>query len=535
MLDISILNIDKEITNEKKITDFIKKHIVLEEKLDGTKLTVIRTGNNFDPTNVMNNFIFSYKNNVLIPEEYEGLSREQIKKESIGSSQYAFVVDHFAKINKSLKSIPKNTEFFIEFLMNKPTLTRDYKQKHGLVLISYSPTSYKLMNGKVVSKPKGFFQDNLDKYAKLLKLDVPAKIFDGTPNSYENLIKGSKSKQFKDTVERNKGVLQSAENEVAFFQEFKNVVLQVESVYGGKTEGVVIKLDDGKILKILQADQHDAKTRFAKKAIYKMDQDAENAYFAEIHKIAIEIVDGLNFEQKYEQVLKELNAKVYGNIDLPKHTKKVLLNTQDDLFVTAKTKLLKRLPGNNNALFIGRLQPPTKLHMKIIEDGLANFDNVVIGLVKGKKSDKSKNPFPYDLQYAMIKEVFPDVEIFEVGSGNVLGMFNKIDLNINAILAGSDRVEGYKNQLKRNPDIIVVETQRDFSGVSGTKAREAIAENDEAKFKQNMHSTSFKYFKQLQQILKANEQSHLSFKDYQKLYENKQPILSFDEFLKSNK
>lgn len=531
MLDISILNIDKEISDEKKISSFINSHMIIEEKLDGTKLTVIRTENDFDPNNVMNNFIFSYKNNILVPEEYIGLDRNLIKKESIGSSQYAFVVDHFATINSSLKSIPKNTEFFIEFLMNKPTITRDYVHKHGLILISYSPTTYKLLQGKVISNPKGFFQENVEDYAKLLQLDVPAKLFEGIPNSFESLINGSISQIFRKTVELNKDLLTRALNDVTFFQEFKNVVLKVESVYGGKTEGVVIKLDNGKILKILQEDQHDTQVRFEKKLVYKMSQEEESEYYKKVHEISTSYIEKLNYEQKYEQIIKELNAKVYSIINLPKHSIKTALNIQDDIFLTAKTKLLKRLPGNNNALFLGRLQPPTKLHMKIIENGLAKFDNVIVGIVKGSKSEKSKNPFSFSIQSQMIHDVFPNVEIIEVSSGNILSIFNSINLNVNAILAGTDRIEGYKNQLKKNPDIIVVETERDFSGVSGTKAREALLQNDKVKFQENMHQKSFSYFDKLRAMINANEKDFISFDDFQKMNERVYSLLSFEEFL----
>lgn len=44
MLDISIKALDKAITSKKKAIDFIKKHVRVVEKIDGTKLTLIRNG-----------------------------------------------------------------------------------------------------------------------------------------------------------------------------------------------------------------------------------------------------------------------------------------------------------------------------------------------------------------------------------------------------------------------------------------------------------------------------------------------------------
>ena len=48
MLDISIEALGKAIGSKKKAFDFIKKHIVVVEKMDGTKLTLIRNNTPFD-------------------------------------------------------------------------------------------------------------------------------------------------------------------------------------------------------------------------------------------------------------------------------------------------------------------------------------------------------------------------------------------------------------------------------------------------------------------------------------------------------
>jgi len=103
-----------------------------------------------------------------------------------------------------------------------------------------------------------------------------------------------------------------------------------------------------------------------------------------------------------------------------------LINIQDDLFLTCKNKILNNLPENQNALFLGRLQPPTKAHISIIENALTKFNSVVLCLVQGRKSDKEKNPFPLELQKKMIYDVFGSkVKIITHSSGNIPGIIRK--------------------------------------------------------------------------------------------------------------
>ena len=107
----------------------------------------------------------------------------------------------------------------------------------------------------------------------------------------------------------------------------------------------------------------------------------------------------------FREVLKEMSKIAYNTNKLPIHEKKNLLQRQEDFFHVIKYLLVKKLPGNNVALFMGRLQPPTKLHLQIIDQGLKDFDNVVVAIVKGKKSDMKDNPFSFDLQKKIIQKL----------------------------------------------------------------------------------------------------------------------------------
>ena len=76
--------------------------------------------------------------------------------------------------------IPPNTELFVEFLMSKSTLSSNYTERHGMILIASSPTTYSTKYGKIHSKPKGFDTSKRNKYANILELDVPLVLFKGT-------------------------------------------------------------------------------------------------------------------------------------------------------------------------------------------------------------------------------------------------------------------------------------------------------------------------------------------------------------------
>ena len=253
-----------------------------------------------------------------------------------------------------------------------------------------------------------------------------------------------------------------------------------------------------------------------------MDPDQEGFYFLEMKKIAEDILKEVDTKRPFRDLLRDISKIAYSKKkeDLPEHTKKTPIQMQEDLFHVLKYLLIKKLPGNNVALFIGRMQPPTKLHIDIIRQGLKDFDNVVVAIVKGKKSEAKDNPFPFSTQEEMIHSVFPDVKVIQVGTGNVLSAMNASDENINAILCGSDRVEGYRNQLKNNPEIAVVETMRDESGVSGTKLRKALLDDNKVEFEKNADPKTYKFFDRLKKEIKGEtSERFMSFEDFSMVYE----------------
>lgn len=473
MLDISLKEVGKVFKNEKQKADLLNTKVTVLEKYDGTKLSIIRNDQKYSK-NYEDNWIVAFKGNIMYPEEFRDVDGKKIKSQSIGASQYKLVHQHLKKMHSKAKNVPRNTELFIEYMMNKPTLTRDYTHKHGMVLLATSPTKYTVNNG-IIKTSSSRFNTNVSKYAKALSLNQPRILYTGKLSGF---VKG----EYNSTEEHLEAVRQK--------------FLKIQSEFGGKTEGVVIKMPNGDLFKFLQADQHDTATRTAKKMKFKMSPAEENAYWKEVRTQALNFAKDVD-NQNLQKALVQLGKDVYNKPIKLTHDKKTTLNVQDDVYLTTKTILIKRMKGNNGALFVGRFAPPTKAHMQIIENAFKKYDTVTLNIVKGKASEKAKNPFPIELQKKMWKTAFPKLKIQESNTGNLLTIMNKAEDNINVVLAGTDRKDAYETMLARNPDVSVEEIKRADDGISATKARNALKADDEATFKKNMDSRVWKFYDEL--------------------------------------
>jgi len=74
VLDISIKSVDKAITSKKKASDFVRTPFRVLEKIDGTKLTLIRNDEPFNPEDYTKNWIVSYKGRIIYPTEFISLT-----------------------------------------------------------------------------------------------------------------------------------------------------------------------------------------------------------------------------------------------------------------------------------------------------------------------------------------------------------------------------------------------------------------------------------------------------------------------------
>ena len=190
MLDISIKTVTKYIGKTKnsteKLNEVMSKPCVIEHKTDGIKISIYKTEENTG--DYTKDWIIAYKNEIQYPGEYDFVPDAAIKKHSISNAQFKIIFNHFKKITKPNMGIPPNTELFVEFLMSKSTLSSNYTERHGMILIASSLTTYSTKYGKIHSKPNGFDTSNRNKYANILELDVPLVLFKGTLENFEEGI-----------------------------------------------------------------------------------------------------------------------------------------------------------------------------------------------------------------------------------------------------------------------------------------------------------------------------------------------------------
>jgi hypothetical protein len=139
-------------------------------------------------------------------------------------------------------------------------------------------------------------------------------------------------------------------------------------------------------------------------------------------------------------------------------------------------------------IFIGRVTPPTIAHQKIIEDAFRKYSKVYIFIIEGEKTSQlTKNFLSFNQRKEILKVTNPRAIPILAKAGYIPDIIeqNHIDTsNGVAIIAGSDRIDGYMNQfgdVKYN--VIPDEIKRTASDVSASKVRAALAEKDFATYK----------------------------------------------------
>lgn len=233
MLDISILAQDKVLKNKGAREEFLSSEVSIYHKTDGVKLTVVK----IQDSGNLSDYIFQYKGNVLYPGEYDYETPFKIKRDSIGSSQFGLVFNHFNKLGKN--SIPVGTELFIEYLLKKPTLSSQYNDTNKMVLIGYSKCTWDVSFAKLKTKPGKMLIQKRSTYARELNIDSPLKLFQGVLGNERSFESSILYKGLKDEYNKRKNSFNWGDQEL-LIKDIQDMLLQVDSKYGGKEEGVVI-------------------------------------------------------------------------------------------------------------------------------------------------------------------------------------------------------------------------------------------------------------------------------------------------------
>ena len=173
-------------------------------------------------------------------------------------------------------------------------------------------------------------------------------------------------------------------------------------------------------------------------------------------------------------------------------------------------------PGNKKVNFIiGRFQPPTLGHLKVIEKlAKENGNPVVVIAVRPKKRNLEKQPF----EPALIKQMFVDlkkeykniIDYREIPYGSIVEIFNALRPEYEPILwgTGSDRLSTWQNQIDRyrfdlsaDPDLSTHEIKRNDDDVSASKVRKALLEGDKKTFNRLMPKVLSPYYESLKNQL----------------------------------
>ena len=475
-LDISILAANKFLNSSKKLEWFFNTPVEIEAKTDGVKVTALKIADDGD----LSDWIIAYKGHILYSEEFNYNSDDNIKKSSIGSSQFKIVLDHFKSLGKT--SIPVGTELQLEYLMRKPTLSSNYERPHGIVLIGYSKSTYTAEFGILKTKNSGMKTEKRDFYAKELKLNVPLKIFDGVMSSKEEFERGILAKDLKIAFSKFKEFFDFSDY-TDTYNRLSSLLLGIPSVFGGKEEGVVLKFSDGKILKIQQDYQLDQVKRAEIKNKWKeSDESSENQYWENVKGSAYDIFYKIDKKKSLSDMLSQMSSLLKRYELNYSHSKKNETIIKDDIELNVKTLILKSLEGNNGCLVLGKFRVLTKAHFNLIKLATKEFDKVLVCLVSSKDTAKTEDLRLRMLEVAL-KQFGNKVQIVKSSNGNLLRIISNSDFNINAVYAGSDRVSDYEKQLKNVLGMKVKELVRTDDDISATKVIANI--NNEKYFKQN--------------------------------------------------
>ena len=475
-LDISILAANKFLNSSKKLEWFFNTPVEIEAKTDGVKVTALKIADDGD----LSDWIIAYKGHILYSEEFNYNSDDNIKKSSIGSSQFKIVLDHFKSLGKT--SIPVGTELQLEYLMRKPTLSSNYERPHGIVLIGYSKSTYTAEFGILKTKNSGMNTAKRDMFAKELKLNVPLKIFDGVMSSKEEFERGILAKDLKIAFSKFKEFFDFSDY-TDTYNRLSSLLLGIPSVFGGKEEGVVLKFSDGKILKIQQDYQLDQVKRAEIKNKWKeSDESSENQYWENVKGSAYDIFYKIDKKKSLSDMLSQMSSLLKRYELNYTHSKKNETIIKDDIELNVKTLILKSLKGNNGCLVLGKFRVLTKAHFNLIKLATKEFDKVLVCLVSSKDTAKTEDLRLRMLEVAL-KQFGNKVQIVKSSNGNLLRIISNSDFNINAVYAGSDRVSDYEKQLKNVLGMKVKELVRTDEDISATKVIANI--NNEKYFKQN--------------------------------------------------
>ena len=533
MLDISIPSVQKSFKSDSAIEKFLEMNFRIEEKTDGVKVNLLRTDTPFNPKDYTKNWIVSYKNNILYPYEFDSAKDDTIKKESHGISQYKFIHKILSKVQSKLKNIPENHEFFLEYLMRKPTLTRSYSEEglHTVILLAHSPCSYKISNGTVITHPTSFLQNDVlaTEFSNITKIHLPPLIFNGPLTINKNGIRvfnaeGILSEKLRtryDVLKEDKlldeGIRTGGQDALAVLAE---LFTSYDSEFGGtQIEGSVLYNEaSGKYYKFTLAEQYSKELRSSIKQSYSGTEEEQKEYYTQLEDKADTIFDNLDKSVPYEDQLYTVSNLVYKeNLDAIYNPKKTNHNKQDDLYLKLKLMIMDSLDPHSAftvkqeiknktelGFFVGKMRILSIAHVNIIKDALKkNPKGLIIGLV-----DTSKLGLSFNDRKNIINKLFGNkVKIVKTDNANFARILEPFKNVVSTVFCGQDNETSYSKQLeqfnnKNNTNIILDVADRNDKEdeISATKIESFIRADNKEEFKVLVPKEEWSYWDKLREI-----------------------------------
>jgi len=493
-----------------KIKDVLTEPLRIEEKVDGVKLSIIRNGTDFDPLDYSKNWIVAYKTFILYPFEHGELELASVKHPSnYGNSQYKLIHDRLKTAHSQLKSIPKNTEFFLEFLMRKPTLTRSYGEQgiHSVLFLASSPTgTITIKNGKVTTESNEFsqFRPFTNTFTEATGFHPPKVLFSGTLfTNEESSYKFDTDGFLFDKVKEKANELKSEISEALSKSDWVQVAKQLQRLFttfdsfygGGVPEGVVCwPKNSSSPFKFTAADQYSKELRQnIKDELVGSGKDLEN-YFESIEKVAEDLLKRIDTSRPFEDQVKQASKLVYTHgLSWIDHGKKTNLNKQDDVFLKLKsflmdldddssTSVVNRKLENSSGLglIVGKFRLPTIAHMELIKTALSSSPKVLLALV-----DTAKKGLTFNERKEILSQSFPGkLLITKVDSANLSRILKAFKGKITKLFCGTDALPAYQKQIDEfnaqyQTNISVHELERsEDDDVSATQVEKAIKTKD---------------------------------------------------------
>jgi nicotinamide mononucleotide adenylyltransferase len=189
-------------------------------------------------------------------------------------------------------------------------------------------------------------------------------------------------------------------------------------------------------------------------------------------------------------------------------------------------QIMLEAEANEKSCFIfpGRFQPFMNGHSAAIKKAIKECKGMtpVVVIVKGKETSKDgdKNPLDAEYQETMIKKVFPSIKVVIVTKGYIPAIISevkdKLGLEIKGVVAGEDRIDGYRNQVifanKKNaksdehPQINITKWVESERSASATEVRDAVRSGDQSRFNKLMpQQLQSEWVKLREMIVPVNE------------------------------